>query len=69
MDGPVKVRWTTYAREEARAAFHWYGERNPDVAEDFQAALRRTVNGVLEAPARWPVWRPPYRRRLFERFP
>jgi len=39
---------------EGREARNWYRERSHDVEERFRLALRRAIQGVLEAPERWP---------------
>jgi len=42
------------AIEEAIFAARWYRERSPLAATRFVAELNQTIDGILEAPHRWP---------------
>lgn len=64
-----RIMLTARARAEARDAFAWYAGQNPLAGELFQVDLRAALRMVAEAPERWTMWRTPFRRLLFERFP
>jgi len=63
------VSLTAFAQIEARDAYDWYFERNPQSVEKFREELSAAVALLREAPGRWRIWRAPYRRMLLERFP
>ena len=44
------------ALEEAISAARWYRERSPRAAKRFVAELNQVIDGILEAPQRWPLW-------------
>jgi plasmid stabilization system protein ParE len=64
-----RVVLSSRARAEARDAFAWYAGQSPQASERFQAELRAAIRAVQEAPERWALWRTPYRRLAFDRFP
>ena len=65
-----KLRIEERAESEARSAFLWYLRRSPRAAESFGLALEEAIDGVAEAPERYPELEPGIRRRLvLHRFP
>ena len=63
------VRFSDDAIEEARAAYEWYRERNPQAALAFAHELDAAVDGAAESPGTWPPYLNGTRRKLFTRFP
>ena len=63
------VRFSDEAIEEARAAYDWYRERNPQAALAFMRELDDAVEGVAEFPGAWTPYFDGTRRKLFVRFP
>lgn len=57
------------AIDEAEAAYDWYAERNPLVAELFGQELDRAISQILDSPERWPSHEQRTRRILLHRFP
>jgi toxin ParE1/3/4 len=57
------------AEEDAAAAYRWYLERNPMIAEIFFAELDAAMEHIARNPRRWPRLRDSYRRYLLGRFP
>ena len=59
------------AQLELRAAANWYSEQEPGLGEEFLAEIGRTLDSIVQAPERCPLWRPtrPYRRAIVHRFP
>ena len=66
---PVEVRLHPNAEWELRAAYIWYLERNPIVAEAFQIEADHAVQVVSEHPERWPHLTESIQRYVFPRFP
>ena len=54
---------------DTSAAYHWYLERNPLVAEIFLIELNSAMDHVARNPRRWPRMGDVYRRYLLGRFP
>jgi plasmid stabilization system protein ParE len=46
----IEVSFHPEAVRELRAAFLWYYDRNPIVAQSFQAEAEQTIEIVLEDP-------------------
>ena len=65
----IEVSFHPEAVRELRAAFLWYFDRNPIVAQSFQAETEHAVEEVLEDPRRWPKWGNFERKYVFPRFP
>ena len=65
----IEVSFHPEAARELRAAFLWYFDRNPIVAQSFQAETEHAVEEVLEDPRRWPKWGNSERKYVFPRFP
>ena len=63
------VRLHPLAAEEAVAADAWYYSRNPKVAAAFRIELSAAIEGIAEAPERWPAVQGRFRRYLLRRFP
>ncbi len=57
------------ARVDILAAYDWYAERNPSIAEPFQAHLDTTVRRIAEQPERYQLVHWQLRRALLSRFP
>jgi plasmid stabilization system protein ParE len=57
------------AEREARDAFLWYFDRNPDAALAFDAEIERAFSAIAEAPLSAPEIEPGVRRVLLSRFP
>jgi plasmid stabilization system protein ParE len=65
----IEVSFHPEAVRELRAAFLWYFDRNPVVAQSFQAETEHAIEVVLENPRRWPKWGKSERQYVFPRFP
>ena len=65
----LKVRLSDEAIAEARAAFAWYGERNPQAANSFLRELDQASESIGTSPDAWPPYLDGTRRRLLRRFP
>ena len=65
----IEVSFHPEAVRELRAAFLWYFDRNPVVAQSFQAETEHAIEVVLENPRRWPRWGKSGRKYVFPRFP
>lgn len=63
------VRFSDEAIEEARAAYAWYRERNPQAALAVMRELDDAVEGAAGFPDAWPPYLDGTRRKLFVRFP
>jgi len=57
------------ALAEAEAAIDWYQARSERAASRFVDELRLAVTLIGEAPNRWPLFDPPVRKLLLNRFP
>lgn len=68
MDQP-EFRYYREAIAEVREARRWYHVESPAVAMSLTQELRRTLMAIHEAPLRWPILRPGYRRLRLRRFP
>ena len=66
---PLDVGLSDEAIEEARAAFTWYGERNPRAAAQFLFELDEAIGSIAEFPDAWPPYLDGTRRKLLRRFP
>lgn len=51
------------------AAYSWYLERNPIIAEIFFVVLNSAMDRIAQNPRRWPRMGDSYRRYLLGRFP
>ena len=65
----IEVSFHPEAFRELRAAVLWYLDRNPIVAQSFQAETEHAIEVVLEDPRRWPKWGKSERKYVFPRFP
>jgi toxin ParE1/3/4 len=65
----IEVIFHPEASEEYVAAYAWYHERGPHLAEAFERETERAVLLIAESPQRWPVYRKKYRWFLLRRFP
>ena len=65
----IEVSFHPEAVRELRAAFLWYFDRNPVVAQSFQAETEHAIEVVLENPRRWSKWGKSERKYVFPRFP
>ncbi|MBL8380700.1 MAG: type II toxin-antitoxin system RelE/ParE family toxin [Burkholderiales bacterium] len=65
----LSVRLSDEAVVEARHAFAWYRERNPQAAGAFLKELDQAVESIANSPAAWPLYMEGTRRRLLRRFP
>lgn len=65
----LKVRLSDDAIAEARAAFAWYRERNPQAADAFLRELDHATESIGHSPDAWPPYLGGTRRRLLRRFP
>lgn len=45
------------ARRKLEAARRWYEERDPEAAARFAAQVAAALRAIIEAPARWPLYR------------
>jgi len=66
---PAELRLHPEAEQELRAAYLWYLERNPIVADSFAAEVDHAFEAVAENPNRWPRLQESIRRYVFPRFP
>ena len=57
------------ANTEIEAAAVWYEERRPGLGLELVAAIDRVVVDIGETPGRFPLWTPPWRRAVLQRFP
>jgi len=65
----IEVSFHPEAVQELRAAFLWYYDRNPIVAQSFQEETEHTIDTVLEDPRRWLKWGGRERKFVFPHFP
>ena len=65
----IGVSFYPEAVRELRAAVLWYYDRNPIVAQSFQAETEHAIEIVLEDPRRWPKWGITERKYVFPHFP
>ena len=65
----IEVSFHPEAVRELRAAFLWYFDRNPIVAQSFQDDTEHAIEVVLEDPRRWQKWGKSERKYVFPRFP
>ena len=63
------VRFHPNAIAEAKAAYDWYGKRNPSAANAFMAALDDGILAIRNNPERWPQHSHGTRKYLLRRFP
>ena len=63
------VRLHPRAEQDASAAYSWYLDRNPVIAEIFIVELNSAMEHIARNPRRWPRMCDPYRRYLLGRFP
>ena len=66
---PTEIRLHPDAEQELRAAYLWYLERNPVVAESFTAEVDHAIGVIAESPGRWPRLSKSACRYVFPRFP
>ena len=57
------------ATSDGRAAFAWYQQRSPLVAEAFVTELDLAVERLVASPLMWPAYLHGSRRYLMRRFP
>ena len=48
--------WHPDAEAEFLASFQWYYDRNPSVADAFEAELDNALNSILRNPGGWPPY-------------
>jgi plasmid stabilization system protein ParE len=65
----LPVRLHPLAEDDASAAYSWYLERNPIIAEIFFVELNSAMDRIAQNPRRWPRIGGSYRRYLLGRFP
>jgi plasmid stabilization system protein ParE len=65
----LEVNFHPKAVQELRAAFLWYFDRDPIVAQSFKAEIDHAIEMIVEDPNRWPKWRHAERKYVFPRFP
>jgi toxin ParE1/3/4 len=66
----MKEHWPARSRRQLARALDWYIEQSPRVAVEFNDEVESVVDELLEAPERWPLWRPPaLRYYTLQRFP
>jgi plasmid stabilization system protein ParE len=65
----IEVTFHPEAVRELRAAFLWYFDRNPIVAQSFEAEIDHAMEMIVEDPSRWPKWSDSERKYVFPRFP
>jgi plasmid stabilization system protein ParE len=65
----LPVRLHPRAEDDASAAYGWYLERNPIVAEIFFVELNSAMDRIAQNPRRWPRMGSLYRRYVLGRFP
>ena len=64
-----EVSFHPEAVQELRAAFLWYFDRNPIVAQSFQDETEHAIETILENPHQWQNWGKSERKYVFSRFP
>jgi len=65
----IEVSFHPEAFQELRAAFLWYFDRNPIVAQSFQVETEHAIETVLEDPGLWPKSGNSERKYVFPHFP
>ncbi|MHB8873260.1 MAG: type II toxin-antitoxin system RelE/ParE family toxin [Myxococcaceae bacterium] len=65
----AKLRVLRAAAGDARAAWRWYRERDPEAADVFLAEYDAALQRIADAPDRWPAFVAGTRRCLLHRFP
>jgi len=65
----IEVSFHPEAVRELRAAFLWYYDRNPIVAQSFQVETEDAIELVLEDPRRWQKWGTTERKYVYPHFP
>ena len=68
-DQEMNFRFHPQALEEFEAAARYYEERKSGLGERFAAAIELAIDGIVAAPAMWPILEVPIRRRLVNVFP
>ena len=63
------VRLHPDAIAEAKAAYDWYAERNPSVANAFISELDHAISQIQKTPERWAMHLRGTRKFLLRRFP
>ena len=66
---PVEIRLDENAEAELRAAYLWYLDRNPVVADAFTQEFDHAIARIAEGPYRWGRLSPTTRRYVLPRFP
>lgn len=52
------------------AAYAWYQDRGPGIANSFESQVVTALQAIQDAPLRWATWnRPEFRRYLLPKFP
>jgi len=65
----LPVRLHPRAEDDAAAAYRWYVERNPTIAEIFLVEINSAIERIAETPRRWPRIAPAFQRCPLGRFP
>ena len=65
----VTVRLTPAAEADVEATLEWYGERGPELGEQFRQAFERSLELIQENPRSGPKVHGEIRRALLRRFP
>lgn len=65
----MRLKFHPKALEEYEHAVAYYEDRLPGLGERFIAAVEAALQGIIEAPQRWPELKPGVRRRLTRIFP
>lgn len=64
-----EVSLLLFAEEEIRAAFHWYDERNPSVADAFRTEIFAAIDSLADDPMAWPADAEGVHHYILRRFP
>jgi hypothetical protein len=57
------------ARAEMAEASAWYNTQRVGLGDEFLDECQRSMDGIVESPARWPLYQRNVRRYLMRRFP
>jgi len=65
----AKFRFLDGANEDAQEIHEWYLEQSPVAADGFQAALKNSLQKIIDAPNRWPHCDRRHQHLLLDGFP
>jgi toxin ParE1/3/4 len=63
------LRFHTQAEEEYLAALSWYQQRSSIAATNFENNFIHSVERIIEAPERWPIYFQDFRKYTLHQFP